>query len=228
MERRKRKKRRSGFTLIELLVVVAIIAILAAMLLPALSQARERARQAVCMNNLKQLGLATAMYIEDYDQRIPFAYVQGGSYSGYADARFGTWFALLAPYVNMQVQTWPTSLKIKRAHPFDCPSRRGLGISYGPSVCTAQDSSGGVPIIPFENGISNLKYQRVKNPSYKVWLIDTNSNSVFCFNPYHSSSGWCDFIHNIGANILFFDWHVEWKNANDIERMRTYYYRPAF
>jgi len=55
MDRGRKKSMPAGFTLIELLVVVAIIAILAAILLPALSKAREKARQAVCMNNLKQI-----------------------------------------------------------------------------------------------------------------------------------------------------------------------------
>jgi len=65
---------KKGFTLIELLVVIAI---LVAMLLPALSRAREKARQATCMNNLKQIGLATRMYIEDFDGWV-LQYAQRG------------------------------------------------------------------------------------------------------------------------------------------------------
>ncbi len=62
---------RRGFTLIELLVVIAIIAILAAILFPVFARAREKARQASCQSNLKQLALATLMYVQDYDEKFP-------------------------------------------------------------------------------------------------------------------------------------------------------------
>src|SRR5437879_2371240 len=61
------ERRRSGFILIELLVVIAVIAILAALLFPVFAQAREKARQATCLSNMKQINLGWQMYLQDYD-----------------------------------------------------------------------------------------------------------------------------------------------------------------
>ena len=77
-------RRRRGFTLIELLVVIAIIAILAAILFPVFAQAREKARQASCLSNTKQIGTATLMYVQDYDEQMPLsAYLDAGTRTGY-------------------------------------------------------------------------------------------------------------------------------------------------
>ena len=71
MNRSARHPAKPGFTLIELLVVIAIIAILAALLLPALARARQKGQRAVCLSNLKQIGLAFEMYLNDNNDRFP-------------------------------------------------------------------------------------------------------------------------------------------------------------
>ena len=89
-------KSRKGFTLIELLVVIAIIAILAAILFPVFAKARSKARQAACISNAKQIGLAMKMYMSDYDEMYPFACIDMGTgYTGNA-----WWYQLLQPYAK--------------------------------------------------------------------------------------------------------------------------------
>jgi prepilin-type N-terminal cleavage/methylation domain-containing protein len=89
-------RRNSGFTLIELLVVIAIIAILAAILFPVFAQAREKARQASCISNNKQIALGVMMYAQDYDETLPL-----GSYIFAGMTSAVTWQDLVEPYVKV-------------------------------------------------------------------------------------------------------------------------------
>src|SRR4051812_36152943 len=114
--------RRRGFTLIELLVVIAIIAVLAAILFPVFAQAREKARQSVCLSNVKQQGHAVMMYAQDYDETIVPWWVENKVPTNPPGwAIYFYWYVNLLPYVkNIQI--------------FRCPSASGpMGYPLGPS-----------------------------------------------------------------------------------------------
>jgi prepilin-type N-terminal cleavage/methylation domain-containing protein/prepilin-type processing-associated H-X9-DG protein len=117
-----------GFTLIELLVVIAIIAILAAILFPVFARARENARRASCMSNMKQMGLGVLQYTQDYDEKYPQAYWypnDSSSAGGYAH-----WSGTIQPYV-------------KSNQLFVCPSSLGGGLA--PTNWTGNNSGAGAP-----------------------------------------------------------------------------------
>ncbi len=116
-------RRVPGFTLMELLVVMAIIAILSAILFPVLAQVREKARATTCASNLKQLGTASQMYMEDYDETVSLVCGSNGDGTG-----FVTWQDLVQPYAkNYAITICPDS----PFHDTDAKNDYEYWLSYG-------------------------------------------------------------------------------------------------
>ena len=235
------KKHFRRFTLIELLVVIAIIALLAAILLPALQSARMRGQSASCATNLKNIGNASGMYGNDFDDFIPSKCSQN-------DWDLGFWAYLVSPYLGFGVKyanhTWDKEGNtvfweklFKRGTILTCPSmisKRSYkeghyngettgGYSYGPSYISVDALKGKSP------GRSWWQFKRIKGKpvSHQLLFGDTNDNGAYgetgaafrftnVFNNVSGSLPGPGSRHKGSANYVWADGHVSSHRSHDM------------
>lgn len=211
---RKANRRPLGFTLVELLVVVAVIAMLAALLLPALSRARESAQRAACQNNLRQLGIAFELYLEENRDTYPAAQ-DPVSVSPYYWLWMGRgWRRLLAEYVpgdkeNPGVFFCPSDVRQKSVDVYERTSYAYSMAFYHPPehIDSVDDYTA-----TFRNPMPTVPQRAasVRNPSKKVLLGEWFANH----DAFAGDQGW--FAWGGKRNYLFADGHMEYLDSREL------------
>ncbi|MDH7571046.1 MAG: prepilin-type N-terminal cleavage/methylation domain-containing protein [Armatimonadota bacterium] len=212
---------RRGFTLIELLVVIAIIAILAAILFPVFARARENARKATCLNNVKQLGNGIMMYAQDYDEYVvnsmPESTEPSLTSAQIPELRPGT---SVRPYWWVKIYPYTKSLAIVK-----CPSDNNTATltSYGYNY----------PHMPYRHyyPASIKKLSNFESPASTIAFLHTGLSSgetdssmlsfAYCPMPNHNYGAThptyhVGQMHFDGTVVAFLDGHARWMKYDQI------------
>jgi len=202
-----------GFTLIELLVVIAIIAILAAMLLPALKNAKDSAKSSLCLNNLKQLYIIGDMYREDNRQWVLYWTSTDSSW----------WWQRLFPNENLSAGTYmsgPLVSGTKHDSSYkllDCPSNTDTnpsGWAGWNNVNYCINTSGNITAVGDQRVPGTFGPAYPAKASIIPWLVDGASN--YWSLATVSNPSLVQAVHGNGANIVFFDGHSRYYKRQEL------------
>jgi prepilin-type N-terminal cleavage/methylation domain-containing protein/prepilin-type processing-associated H-X9-DG protein len=203
-----------AFTLIELLVVIAIIALLMAILMPALSRAREQGKRVVCLNNLKQLTMSWILYADDNDDKIPYA----NPGLTYAWVRY--------PGSNATEQQYLDGIRSGVLHRYcpdtklyKCPTGvRGEFVTYA-----VTDAMNGYDGIPGTEKLMVYRRMQIKRADQRIVFLDEGRLSPNSWTLWYDQERWWDQItarHGDGTNLSFADGHSEywkWKDPRTLD-----------